>query len=129
MQARTFLSAAFGAWALGLAATSAQAVPAGGNLATLKADVADAGASREGDVRLRLSPPLPLALRPPPLLWRLRLSPALRPLWLLSSLRPGLPVLAAPSLLVLTKAVGGRSLARTAVLNRPVAAAARCGVR
>jgi len=43
MQARTFLSAAFGALALGLAATSAQAVPAGGNLATLKADVADAG--------------------------------------------------------------------------------------
>lgn len=42
MQARHFLSAAFGALALGLAATSAQAAPAAGMVATLQADVADA---------------------------------------------------------------------------------------
>jgi hypothetical protein len=43
MQARTFLAAAFGALALSLASVSAQTAPAGGIVAALEADAADAG--------------------------------------------------------------------------------------
>src|SRR5262245_60355681 len=43
MKARTILSAAFGALALGFAATSAQAAPAVGGLAALADDAAGAG--------------------------------------------------------------------------------------